>query len=177
MGFIFSEVFWGVLLIVLGVSFIIKVVFNVNIPVFRIFFAFFFIFLGIRFLIGGGFDFERSSNTVIFNDSQITVTKPSNEYNVIFGRGTFDLSEITLTKKVTKVAVNTIFGGGIIKLNPEIPTKIEVDSVFAEARMPDQNSNFPFGSHTFTTENFDENQDYLLIKASVIFGGLEIFNH
>ena len=36
MGFLFSGVFWGGVLVLLGISIIIKVVFHIDIPVFRV---------------------------------------------------------------------------------------------------------------------------------------------
>jgi len=175
MGFLFNQVFWGVLLIILGITVIIKVLFHINIPLGRIALAFILIYIGIWFLIGGKFGWRQSGNTVVFNDSQISITKPSNEeYNIIFGKGTMDLTGVVLAKGVTKVKLNTVFGGGVIKINPDIPMKIVIDSPFAAAKLPDGN-NVTFGSgYTYQTKSFQEGQDYLLIEADVVFGGLEV---
>ncbi len=178
MGFLFNQVFWGVLLILLGIATIIKVVFQINIPLGRIFFAFILIYIGFWFLLGGKFGWQpqRYGNTVVFNESQVSITELSTEeYNVIFGKGTMDLTGIIMNKVgVTRLKINTIFGSGVIKINPDIPTKIVFDSPFAAVRLPDGN-NITFGSnYAYTTKNYQENQGYLLIKADVVFGSLEI---
>jgi hypothetical protein len=178
MGFLFNQVFWGALLIIIGVTVIIKVLFNIHIPLARIIFAFLLIYIGVWFLIGGQFGWRQHGNSIVFNDSQIIITKPSTEeYNVIFGKGAVDLTGITLDKGVTKVKLNIIFGSGVIKINPDIPTQIVVDSPFAAARMPDGN-NITFGSgYAYNTKSFKDDQDYLLIKADVVFGGLEVIEY
>ncbi len=48
MGFLFSDIFWGIVLILTGVSIILQLVFKINIPVFPIVIAFLLIYAGIR---------------------------------------------------------------------------------------------------------------------------------
>jgi hypothetical protein len=177
MGFLFNQVFWGALLIIIGVTVIIKVLFNIHIPLVRIIFAFLLIYIGIWFLVGGQWrpEWQPRGNTILFNDLTITVSKPSSEeYNVIFSQGTIDFTGVALNKGVTGVKLNTIFSKGILKINPDIPAKIVTNSVFASAKMPDGNE-VHFGSdYTYKTKSFKEDQDYLLIKADVVFGALEV---
>ncbi len=178
MGFLFNQVFWGALLIIIGITAIVNVLFHIHIPLARIIFAFLLIYIGIWFLSGGRFGWPQQGNNVIFNDLQITVTKPSTEeYNVIFAKGTVDLTGITMDKGIIKVKLNVVFGSGVIKINPAIPTKIIIDSPFAAARMPDGN-NITFGSgYTYQTKTFKEDQDYLVIKADVVFGSLDVIEN
>jgi hypothetical protein len=49
-GILMSGVFWGSVLILLGLSVIIEHVFHINIPVFKMVFACLLIYLGIRLL-------------------------------------------------------------------------------------------------------------------------------
>lgn len=172
MGFIFNEVFWGVFLILLGAAVIIKVVFNINIPVIRIVLAFFLIYLGIRLMIGWGVHQEKPNNTVLFNDGRIEATNAAEEYNVIFGRGNIDLTK--LVPSDTAVArVNVIFGGGVMRIDPSQPVWIEVNSAFGEARMPGGN-NISFGKYIYKTQGYQEGKPAIRIEANVVFGGLEI---
>lgn len=172
MGFIFTEVFWGVLLILLGAAIVIKVVFNINIPIIRLLLAFILIYLGIRLMIGWGFHKEQPNNTVLFNDNRIEATNPAEEYNVIFGRGTIDLTKLVPSN--TAVAkVNVIFGGGLIRIDPSQPVRIEANSAFGEARMPDGN-NVTFGNYIYKTPSYQEGKPALRIEANAVFGALEI---
>lgn len=173
MGCLFcSGMFWGVLLILLGISIILKVLFNITIPIFRIAFALLLIYLGVKILTGG-FGIERKKNTVLFNDSKIEYTESSDEYNVLFGKGVVNLSNVSLEKKTVEVKVNTVFAEGTIRINPALPTKILVNSAFAGARMPDGNV-ISFGNYTYKTKSFKENENYLKIEANVVFGSLKV---
>ncbi|HEX3043978.1 MAG TPA: hypothetical protein VHY08_04415 [Bacillota bacterium] len=176
MGFIFNEVFWGILLIILGAGFIINVIFHVNLPIWRIVFAFIFIYSGVRLMMGGSLwregNWERPDNTTIFQESHMT-TKPGGEYSVIFGSGNFDFPEIASSEGTTNVKINTLFGSSTLNLDPNLPYKIVSNAVFAGVEMPDGSDSW-FGEHVYQSKNFREDQPYLLIKADVIFGGLLI---
>lgn len=171
--FIFSGVFWGAILILLGISIILKSLLNINIPFFQLLIAFFFIYLGVSIL-AGGVCWKRSPKTIVFEEREVE-GKPHERYNVVFGRGEIDLSKISLEKGNVRVSVNTVFGSGVIKLNPQIPAEIKVSSVFAEARFPDGNSIF-MGKYTYKTRDFKSEENYLVVDADVVFGALEIIN-
>ncbi|MDD2331344.1 MAG: hypothetical protein PHI68_01685, partial [Candidatus Cloacimonetes bacterium] len=51
MSIFFGNMFWGILIILLGLSLILKD-FNINIPLFKIFFGLIIILFGIKLLIG-----------------------------------------------------------------------------------------------------------------------------
>lgn len=171
MDFLFSGVFWGVILIILGLSVIINMVFHIHIPVFRILFALLIIYLGLKILTGGGFHpFKPDKNTIMFGETTVRelVLK---EYNVIFGKGNFDLSKAAPADGT--VELNTIFGASEVVLPPGVPLKIAVDSVFAGAQLPDGGT-VSFGSSTYKTPGYDESKPHISLKASVVFGGLQI---
>lgn len=171
MGFVFTGVFWGVVLILIGLGVIINVVFGVKIPIFRTIFALFLIYLGIQMLTGTSF-WNKSKKTAIFEEKAIEVTTASDKYDVVFGKGEIDLSGIELKEHNVRVDINTVFGGSVIKINPALPTRIVASSAFGGAHLPDGNM-VAFGQYTYKTENFKSAEKHLLIHASVVFGGLE----
>lgn len=170
MGFIFSQVFWGIFLILLGISFILKVLFHLDIPVFRLFLSFLLIYMGIRVLTGG-FTRERNSRDIIFNDYQFKVNDDG-EYNIIFGRSVVDLSEYQVDAN-TRIKINIIFGSGLVKLNPSQPLKVRVNSAFAGAKMPDGNM-ISFGEYNYRTPAVKEDQPYGNIEVNVVFGEMQL---
>jgi len=172
MGFIFSGIFWGVIIVLIGLSILLNVVFGIRVPFFRIAFALFLIWLGITLLTGRTY-WSREKNKAIFEEKRIDSITPQSKYDIIFAKGIVDLSKVTLEDKVLKVEVNTVFGSGIIEINPNLPTKIVVNSVFAGASMPDGNS-IAFGQYTYKSDSLKEDTSYLLVRAHVVFGGLEI---
>jgi len=124
MGFLFSGVFWGIILILIGAAIIIRIVFNVNIPVLRIVFAVVLIYLGIRVLIGGPWT-GSTKNSAVFQSSDMAITEDAREYNVIFGSSRIDATA-KLTKENEKIEVNTIFGSSVLVISPDVPTIVKV---------------------------------------------------
>ncbi len=174
MGFLFSEVFWGVLLVIIGTAVIIRGVFHIDIPIFSIILAFILIYGGIRILVGG-YGFAILKNTTLFNDTEIHITEPAETYNTIFGRGVIDFTKVNLNNQIKKINVHTIFGASTILLHPETPVKIMVNTAFAETVMPDGNQ-IQFGTTVYQSKTYKADQNALLIETSVVFGGLVIIN-
>jgi predicted membrane protein len=174
MGFLFSGIFWGSILILLGISVIIRIVFNIHVPLVRIVFALILIYFGVRVLIGGSWCRSTcNTNTVLFSEVKTEFTKDSNEYNIIFGKGSVSFTDSALAANNRKIKVNTIFSAGEIKINPALPAIITVNSAFAGAKMPD-GTIISFGKYIYKTKGFSENSPALRIDATVVFGGLEI---
>ena len=172
MGFVFSEAFWGIFLIVIGLTIVVKVVFGINIPLMRIILALLLIYIGVSILLGGSCA-RKSSPDVIFNESRIKVGEPAAKYDIVFGKGEIDLTALKVKPGITRIKVNTVFGSGTIKLRSDQPVKIKLSSAFAGAKLPDKNL-VSFGEYTYRSPGLDEGRDYLYIEASVVFGELEI---
>lgn len=174
MGFLFSGIFWGSILILLGVSLIIRIMFNIHVPLFRIIVALILIYFGVRVLVGGSwFRPCCGTNTVVFSEVKTEMSKDSNDYNIIFGKGSVSFTDSALAAQNRRVRVNAIFGAGEIRINPELPAIVRVNSAFSGARMPDGNI-VSFGEYTYKTKAYSEKSPALKIDATVVFGGLEI---
>ncbi|NLG17649.1 MAG: hypothetical protein GX556_10000 [Fibrobacter sp.] len=171
MGFLFSGVFWGIILILIGAAIIIRIVFNVNIPVLRIVFAVVLIYLGIRVLIGGPWT-GSTKNSAVFQSSDMAITEDAREYNVIFGSSRIDATA-KLTKENEKIEVNTIFGSSVLVISPDVPTIVKVGAAFSGVRMPDGNL-VSFGDYTYKNKAFNKTAPYRVIKADVVFGSMTI---
>lgn len=173
MGFLFSGLFWGLVVVLAGLSIILNVAFNVKIPFFRILFGLVLIYIGLSLVIGTRLR-VRTQRTTVFDDRTMEVTK-AGEYNVIFSRSTVDLSGITLKPGRNKVEVNTVFGSGTLVLDPKVPTRLHVSAAFAGARLPDGNV-ISFGDYNWKSDSLSDTVPHLDIEASVVFGGLEVKN-
>jgi hypothetical protein len=71
------------------------------------------------------------------------------------------------------VRVNTVFGSGTIKINPDVPTLIEINSAFAGSRLPDGNA-IAFGKYVYKNKSYSDTVKNLKVDASVVFGSLDI---
>jgi hypothetical protein len=177
MGFLFGPVFWGGVLVLWGCAIILNILFHLNIPVFRILIALIIIFVGIQLLVGwqgkSWYSIHNDDHNVIFSKSTINATPLTKEYNIIFANSELNVTEPNPEWVNSKLEVNTIFGAGFISINPEIPAKIVTTAAFGRISTPDSQQSV-MGDHVYQTPALKENQPYLLIKANVVFGNMEI---
>lgn len=173
-----ASLFWGLLLVILGLSLILRIVFNIDFPLFKILIAFVFIFLGLKILFGS-FRVpvvETKENEVLFGEKRFTNPESDKDYSVVFGKGTYDFRDLDLKGQTQRIRISTVFGGTIIKLNKDMPVMIKVESAFAGTELPNGNSAV-FGSSTYTSPDFNPDLPHLEIKLEVVFGGCEVRNY
>jgi hypothetical protein len=169
--------FIGVLVILLGLGIIVNVIFHIHIPIFKVLFGLILIFIGLKIIFGSTISFpsyQGKSGNVIFQERTYRgFPGDSKEYNAVFGKVVVDLRGIELKEKVTQIKVNAVFGGAEVILSDTTPVRIRADAVFGGVQLP-ENSAGAFGTSFYQSKNFDENQNYLLIEGSSVFGGIVI---
>jgi predicted membrane protein len=172
---IIDGVFWGVLLICLGVWFIVRRYVPVQIPIVRIIFAVFFIYLGVRVLAHGpGF---RDRNTAVFSDTVMEYNDVpgarKNDYNVIFGTSVVDLTGVTVASETIRQEVNVIFGSGTLKIKAGTPVRVDMSSAFGTVEAPN-GSSVAFGDNVYVTPEYKDGEKHLRVRANTVFGKLRI---
>ncbi len=171
-NFLFSRVFWGIVLIFFGIGVMLKIVLNIDIPLNQIFFSLLLIFIGIQIIFGGfrPWNFDHTIHSFHYNQSD-----NNNEFNISFGSGVIDLSDVSLSDGNADIRINTFFGGGCVVLNPDIPAQVKVTSTFGGATFPDGNS-VSFGESYYKTPGFNKDNKFLNINVNIAFGGLRFVN-
>lgn len=163
-------VFWGALLIILGVWFLVRRYVPVHVPVIRIIIAALFVYIGIRVLILG--PSVRGRNTAVFSDSALQYTPDrGRDYNLVFSTGTIDLSEAANAE--SRMQVNVVFGSGILRIDPNRPVRVDMSSAFGEVEAPNGRS-IAFGDTVYTTPSYKEGAPALHVHATAVFGRLVI---
>ncbi len=174
MGFI---VLFGIFMVVLGLGLVIRVVFNLDFPVGRFILALFLILIGVRMLIGHRLDFfwpGESDKDIIFSERNISENPlDENEYNVVFGSANIDLSKVDLEGERKTLNVNAVFSGVKIRVSRDIPLMVKAEAAFGSVNIPNEGVG-GFGTSVFKSKNYDSDKPYLYIKASSVFGGIEI---
>ncbi|MEO0107805.1 MAG: LiaF domain-containing protein [candidate division WOR-3 bacterium] len=173
MGLIFTGVFWGAVLILLGIGVILNVILGTKIPFGRIFWALLLIYIGISLLVRPAWH-KRTWHRKWTSD-KVMITSTPGKHDIVFGSAVFDLTSVELQDRVQCEEIDVVFGSAEVRLNPEMPVRIEVNTVFASAKLPNGNEK-SFGEYTYQSRTFDENRPYLSIKADVVFGSLEFVN-
>ncbi|MGA2480617.1 MAG: LiaF domain-containing protein [Spirochaetia bacterium] len=169
----FDGVFWGVLLILVGVWFFVRHYIPVHIPVIRVIIAVLLIYVGIRVLVRGPVVHE--GRTAVFTESTILRYAPdrSQDYNVIFSSGSVDLSPVVVSGSGARAEVNVIFGSGTLHVNPTTPVRVIMTSVFGTVEAPGERS-VAFGETVYKTPAYKAGAPALEIRATAVFGRLSI---
>ena len=169
-----AGLFWGIVLIAIGLSIIFKVAFGVSIM--RILIAVIFILIGIKILVGKQtLNFVTKDNDVIFNERSFTEFPIKNtEYNTVFGKSVFNFSEAAIpTDKTIDLEFNTVFGDTELILPAGLPVRINADAVFGSAKLPNNNT-VAFGSAKYVSDHDSTVTNFVNIKTSTVFGNIEI---
>lgn len=168
--------FWGLFLVIAGLTLIIRYVLNIEFPLFKILIGLFFILLGLKIVFGKSFfKFHTfKDNEVIFSEQVIKLTDfEKEEYQVIFGKSEIDLTGITLDQLPARLKVNTIFASTVIYVPNDLPLEIYTDAVFSNAKLPGGNSSV-FGRTSYKTPGIESGSPSLELKLDVVFGSVSV---
>jgi predicted membrane protein len=173
MSFLSSGVFWGAVLVLFGISVLLKAVFHIDVPVFRILVGLVIIYFGLKVLTGWrGFS---SPNTVVFSDCSVSPKEIKGDYSVVFARGYMDLSNADIKDKSVTVRVHTVFGETTILVDKNMPVKVQAEAVFSGVKMADGNV-LSIGNLTYLSPSYKEGDNCLIIKSDSVFVSLKIVN-
>ena len=170
-----AGIFWGAFLLLLGIALIIKVVFQVDFPVFKVVVGIFLVLIGLKVLFGRtifpSHHFEPEET--IFSERTYENPEPGKEYTVLFAKGVYDFTNVDLSKGSFHTKISTVFGGTQIIVPRDVPVRITADAVFAGAEMPD-GSSAVFGSRVYESDTWSPDSASINIKVDVVFGGIQV---
>lgn len=172
MGFLTSGIFWGILLVLIGLSIILKLIFGINFPVFRVVIALALIYWGVVLMSGISFK-NRASSSVVFGEGKMNYSKDQREYNTFFGKSFIDLTGVQGRDVSGEKEFNVIFGRADIIIDDSRPLRINAASVFGAIDFPDETV-INFGSRTYKTTACRENEKCDEVKVNVVFGSVFI---
>jgi predicted membrane protein len=169
--------FWGIMLVLIGLSLVVKVVFKIDFPIVKIVFAFIFIYLGIKILIGDRpriFNTHRDDYSVVFGETSFDNIQKDREYNIVFGQGSMDLRQLKPdSNEVFRVKLNTVFGESKVLINKDVPVQIRANSAFGEVSFPNKNS-VAFGNSYYASDSLDTSKAYIEIESNTVFGATKV---
>lgn len=162
---------WGLVLIIVGLLFILRTLWGIHFPIFRVLISLVLIGLGIV-LIMGRFGFRRGDNSTIFSESKIAYNPSENSYGCVFGKLDLDLTTVDPNAQ-KEIEVFCTFGEVNLNLNKDAKFLIQSKTSFGETKIPDKEYNF--GSGQYQSPNYSPDQPYLLLKTKVVFGSLKVY--
>ncbi len=177
MDILFSRVFWGVIVLLIGLSIILGAFFKINFPFFRVVISLILIYFGFQMLIGAFTNrgsWGSNDSVAVFSGAQHA---PNNEdlrreYSAIFGSQIINLSQLRLNED-HNVEVNAIFGSAKIMVSKQQPFRIKGSAAFGSVKMPNGGETV-FGDQNMSNTEGDA-PGTLWIDANAVFGGVEIF--
>ncbi len=172
MSFVSSGLFWGVIIILIGLSIILKEVFHIHFPFLRVLFGVLLIYWGIKVIAGNSWK-SNKVNTTVFSTGGKHFSRQEKEYNVVFGKGSIDLFKADAPAENTKLEMNVVFGSAELILNDSIPAMVQMNSVFGNVRSADRQTG-GFGSGVFSTSAYSQDKPHYLIEANAVFGNINI---
>ncbi len=151
MNFMFRRTFWGILIVLIGVLYIINNIFGTNIPVWNIFWPFVIIMVGISLLYGHrGI---KTESQIIFDEGDLEISSENRDYSTVFGSSTYDFRKIKLNKKTINIEASTVFGATKILIDEKIPMRIKASSAFGGVKLPD-GSTVAFSEREYFTKSY-----------------------
>lgn len=176
-----KSMFWGVAIIVVGLCVLVGAIFGIHIPIFKILFGLFLVYMGIKIIFGSfAWDFsmraeKRSSDhEAVFSQSQFDYpnSKSSKEYVTVFGTSRLDLTK-TANLQGVELETVTVFGESEILVKKGTQMRVESNTVFAKSELPGKNIS-AFGQFHYSTPGLKEADPALSLKVTVVFGSLKI---
>ena len=138
MRFLSSGIFWGFIVILFGVGILLKSVFHVNIPFFKILIGIIIIFFGISFIVGA---MSQRKSEAIFRDYNFNFVTIEKEYNIVFSKSVFDFTNFNFSNYNGEfIKINSAFSKSEIYLSRNFEYEIRADSVFGVVSLPNGES-------------------------------------
>jgi predicted membrane protein len=114
----------------------------------------------------------QRGNNVLFGSGRVEVADEPNKerFSTIFGEQRISFEKLSAGGK--EVVIDTVFGETKVYVPRNLPIRVQANSVFGEAKMPDG------AEVNFGERNFEALQGLssaaLHIKASVVFGSIKV---
>lgn len=168
-----SGLFWGTLLIIIGLSVILKAIFGINLPIIRILLGVLIIYLGMRVIIGGFSKTVDFGEDAFFGNSHLTFTQEQKDYSILFGTGTIDLRPVKDSDKKERINSGIIFGKSTIILPKGEPFKVDLSAAFGKVELDEKSIN-GIGDTVWYSPEYKDSEESNTLKASAVFGSMEI---
>lgn len=169
--------FLGLLVVLVGLSIVLEAIFKTHVPLLRSALALLLVVLGVRMLIGAWSPRPVEASTTgsaVMSNVRYVPTSPAEQlkYDIIFGRGTIDLTQLPKPERPMTVEVNAIFSNATVTIDPSWPVWVEGSSAFAQVRMPDQSSAV-FGTALYRTGD-GNSQPLIRLRVNAVFGSCSV---
>lgn len=172
MGFLFSAAFWGVIIILFGLAVILKAVFHVDLPIFRILFGVLLIYVGARIIVGGRWFSGpvATGNANVFGSGEMKWDAQSREYSCIFANSTVNLKDLPADGVASPIRTSTVFGKSMVLLPKNLDATIQIHTAFGSTVLPDGTQAPNFGDTLLRTKPGSTGTPKVRLEVNTVFG-------
>jgi len=175
---LFSKLFWGVIVLLVGISIIAQAIFKINIPVFKIAGGLILIYLGVKMLFGAfgvsmGVGNSSAGSSSVFSSQNIRVDhfEDGIEYSSVFGSQNVDFTAAKRTEGTYYIECNSVFGSSKLYIPQDIDVSIKKSAVFGSVKDPSGHDT-SFGDGSFKSKM--GSATHLNLEVNAVFGSVEI---
>ena len=170
MRFLSSGIFWGFIIILFGIGILLKSVFHINIPFFKILVGIIVILFGISII----FNAINSRKTAVFGDYNFKSGFVEKEYNIVFSKASMDVANFDFSNYNGEfIKINSVFSSTEIYLSRNFEYEIRADSAFGVVRLPNgEGVSFGNIARLENTENSELKR--INLHVSSVFGEVKI---
>ncbi|HBL98190.1 TPA: hypothetical protein DDZ86_00935 [Candidatus Dependentiae bacterium] len=191
-----SSLLIGTFLILSGISIFFNILFGIHIPFGRIFFGLFLLYVGFMLITNfSKYQMEwhccstyqgslpsysnwMGTANVLLDEQTLIQSSGLCEYLTVMGSTTLDLSHITpeiLAKTTNSItmSIDTIMGKTIVKINKDVPIRINARGAFSGTALPDGDA-IVFGARSYFSHG-PTVAPRITINTSTVMGSLSIF--
>jgi predicted membrane protein len=164
-----AGVFWGIMILILGLLLIIRQLFNLEFPVGKVMIGVLFIGFGVKLLFFGP-NHQRihrhqiDEGSVVFGNKDMKYIEGQYEYNIVFSGSTIDLRDIEEIPG-HQIEINAVFGEAKVLLDDYMKVDINSDAVFGAVKYPER--------ETDNAADSNLTKQRLRIQASAVFGNIK----
>lgn len=173
--------FWAVLFISVGVILLVQTVFKIDLPVMRILFGVFLIYMGLK-VIFGSFGQRMSYFKVhtVSSDTESIFTQNNmkakgsdgqinKKFSTVFGSSKLDLRGLSAEELSHEIKIDSAFGRTQVLTDSNTPIKAEIDTGFAGVTIRGQKIS-SFGETFFQTSDYSVDKPALKLNIDAAFG-------
>lgn len=171
MRFLSSGIFWGFIVILFGVGILLKSVFHVNIPFFKILIGIIVILFGVSIIFNA---INSRRNNTVFGEYKFNFGTIEKEYNIVFSKGVFDFTNFNFSNYNGEfIKINSAFSKSEIYLSRNFEYEIRADSVFGVVSLPNGES-VSFGNIARLENAENSELKRINLHVSSVFGETKI---
>ena len=179
-----KSMFWSLFFIALGIMLFLQHSFNVNLPILRVCFGLFLIYLGARVIFGSfgieingrgvksistSTEFVFSSGDFKLNDGNIV----NKNFSTVFGNSQLDLTDMSKLTNDDVIKIDNVFGKTKIKTASDVELSVKSNVAFGSIKVRGQKLG-SFGDIDYKTPNFNSGLKKLNLQIDSVFGEVEV---